>query len=334
MPERFWNYTSQKEEDHQLRHKVKIDISCSIAGVKLETCVLNTSGPKDETLPLLEIIGKSKSSAITMKSCTLEPRVGNPEPRYANLPNKSSINSMGLPNLGYKEYVKFSKILKKKYKKPVIASICGMTLEDNIIMFEAFNKSDADIIEFNPGSPNTIGKPIVGYDFKEMDRQLKEATKICKKPLGVKLPPYFDFVHYEAMAKVLRKYPIDFVTCINSIGNGLIINPRTEKPIIKPKGGFGGIGGRMIKPTALANVRKFYELLGNKVKIIGVGGVMSGIDAFEFILAGASAVQLGTVYMQEGPKCFSRIQRELSLFMKRKGYSSIEEFRGKLKPLE
>ncbi len=313
---------------------MKADISTTIGGVKLASCIFNTSGPRDETLPLLKIIGKSASSAITMKSCTLEPRVGNPEPRYADLPNKSSINSMGLPNLGYKEYVRFVPILKKEFKKPVVASICGMTLEDDVVMFNAFNKVNVDLIEFNPGSPNTIGKPIVGYDAREMDRLLAKVTKICKKPLGVKLPPYFDLVHFEEITKVLKKYPISFITCINSIGNGLVIDPKTETAIIKPKGGFGGIGGRAIKYTTLANVRKFYELLGNKIQIIGVGGVSSGVDAFELILAGASAVQVGTVYMQEGPKCFARIQKELADYMSKKGYKTIEDFRGKLKVIE
>lgn len=312
----------------------KVNISTTIGGVKLDTCIFNTSGPKDETLPLLKIIGKSKSSAITMKSCTLEPRIGNPEPRYANLPNKSSINSMGLPNLGYKEYVKFVPILKKQFKKPVVASICGMTLEDDVIMFKAFNSTEVDLIEFNPGSPNTIGKPIVGYDVKEMDRLLATVTKICKKPLGVKLPPYFDWVHFEQIANVLKKYPVKFITCINSIGNGLVIDAKKEQAVIKPKGGFGGIGGRVIKYTTLANVRKFYELLGDKIQIIAVGGITSGIDAFEAILVGASAIQLGTIYMQEGPSCFARIQKELAEYMGKKGYKTIEDFRGKLKAIE
>lgn len=321
---------------------MKTDISATIGGVKLTTCIFNTSGPRDETLPLLKIIGKSASSAITMKSCTLEPRDGNPEPRYADLPNKSSINSMGLPNLGYREYVRFVPLLKKEFKKPVVASICGMTLEDDLIMFKAFNQTGVDLIEFNPGSPNTIGKPIVGYDVKEMDRLLAAVTKVCKKPWGIKLPPYFDLVHFEEIAKVLKKYPISFVTCINSIGNGLVIDPEKEQPVIKPKGGFGGIGGRAIKYTTLANVRKFYELLGDeqvpsnrsKIKIIGVGGVSSGVDAFELILAGASAVQIGTAYMQEGPKVFARVQKELAEYMSKKGYTSIEDFRGKLKVIE
>ena len=308
------------------------DISTEIAGVKFETCVLNAAGPADVTLKELEVIGKSKSSAITMKSCTLEPRKGNPEPRYADL-EFGSINSMGLPNLGYKAYVKFSKIVKEKYAKPVVASISGMTLEDNIVIFKAFNDSPVDLIEFNPGSPNTIGKPIVGYDFQEMDRLLETVSKICKKPWGVKLPAYFDFVHYDQIAKVIKKYPVKFLTSVNSVGNGLVIDPNKEKTVIKPKGGFGGIGGRYIKYTALANVRKFYELLGRKIQIIGVGGVYTGVDAFEFILAGASAVQIGTAFLQKGPVIFAKAQKELLDFMEKKGYKNIEDVRGKLKTI-
>ncbi|OGH19469.1 MAG: dihydroorotate oxidase [Candidatus Levybacteria bacterium RIFCSPHIGHO2_12_FULL_38_12] len=308
-----------------------IDISTTIAGIKLDSCIFNASGPNDETLPQLEIIGKSKSPAITMKSCTIAFREGNPGPRYADLPANSSINSMGLPNLGYKEYIKFTKILKKKYEKPVVASICGMTLEDNVEMFKAFNNSDVDIIEFNPGSPNTIGKPIVGYNPIEMDRLLAAVSKICKKPWGVKLPPYFDFVHYEQIAKVLKQYPVKFVTSINSVGNGLVIDPEKEAPAIKPKGGFGGIGGRLIKNIALANVRKFYLLFEDKIQVIGVGGAATGIDVFEFILAGASAVQIATTFMQEGTPAFPRLQKELKDYMKKKGYKTIEDFRGKLR---
>ena len=305
------------------------DISTEIAGVKFGTCVFNTAGPADVTLKELEIIGKSKSSAITMKSCTLEQRKGNPEPRYADL-EFGSINSMGLPNLGYKAYIKFSKILKEKYKKPVVASISGMTLKDNIVIFKAFNDSSVDLIEFNPGSPNTIGKPIVGYDFQEMDRLLDAVSRICRKPWGVKLPAYFDLVHYDQIAKVINKYPVKFVTCINSVGNGLVIDPYKEKTVIKPKGGFGGIGGRYIKYTALANVRRFYELLDSKIQIIGVGGVYFGIDAFEFILAGASAVQIGTAFLQKGPGIFGDVQEELKGFIAKKGYKNLSDFQGKL----
>lgn len=310
---------------------MKADISTKIAGVGLKTCVFNTSGPADVTLKELEIIGKSQSSAITMKSCTLESREGNPEPRYADL-EFGSINSMGLPNLGYKAYVKFSKAL-QKYNKPVIASVSGMTLDDNVAIFKAFNDSPVDIIEFNPGSPNTIGKPIVGYDPQETDRLLEAVSAVCKKPFGVKLPPYFDLVHYDQIAAVIKKYPVKFVTCINSLGNGLAIDAETERPLIKPKGGFGGIGGGYSKFHALANVRRFYELLEDKIQVIGVGGVYTGTDAFEFILAGASAVQIGTAFLQKGPGIFETVQNELADLMAQKGYKKLSDFRGKLKTL-
>jgi len=310
-----------------------VDISTKIAGVKLETCIFNAAGPADVTLRELEKIASSKSSAVTMKSCTLEPREGNPEPRYADL-EYGSINSMGLPNLGYKAYVVFSQRLKKGYKKPVIASISGMTLEDNVTIFKAFNKSPVDFIEFNPGSPNTIGKPIVGYDASAMDKLLKAVSKVSKKPFGVKLPPYFDLVHFDEIAKIIKKYPVKFVACINSIGNGLVIDANSEKPLIKPKGGLGGIGGKYIKFTALANVRRFYELFNGKIDVIGVGGVYSGKDAFEFILAGASAVQIGTAYLQKGPNIFSKVQTELRDIMSKKKYKRLSDFRGKLKTLD
>lgn len=312
---------------------MKADISTTLAGVKLDTCVFNASGPKDETLPELEVIAKSKSAAIMMKSCTIQAREGNPKPRYVDLAY-GSFNSMGLPNLGYKAYVQFSKILSKKYKKPIIASICGMTLDDNIEIFKAFNDTLVDLIELNPGSPNTIGKPIIGYDTKAMEKLLGAVSKVCKKPFGVKLPPYFDLVHFEETAKVIKKYPVKFVTCINAFGNALVIDYKKESAIIKPKGGLGGLGGLYVKYNALANVRRFSQLFEDKIQVVGVGGVYSGIDAFEYILAGASAVQIGSAFMQKGPGIFKKIQDELRAIMEKKSYKSISDFRGKLKTLD
>ena len=302
-----------------------------IAGIELQTCVFNASGPLCASEAELVAIGKSHSSAIMMKSCTLESRSGNPEPRYIDL-QLGSINSMGLPNLGFKAYVSFIPKL-KKYGKPVVASGSGLSLEDNPTIIKAFNDTDVDLIELNLSCPNIVGKPQVGYDPEQTDAVLTSVMKITNKPLGVKLPPYFDFVHYEQVAKIFNKHQVRFVTCINSVGNTLFIDPHKECAVIKPKGGFGGLGGKYIKPVALANVRKFYELLNKDIDIIGVGGIYNGTDVFEFILAGAKAVQVGTIFMQEGPSCFERIEKEFRNVMYEKGYSSIEEIRGKLKTL-
>ena len=136
------------------------------------------------------------------------------------------------------------------------------------------------------------------------------------------------------MATILNNTKISFIVSINSIGNALFIDWRNEKVVIKPKGGFGGLGGKYIKPTALANVRKFHELLNKKIKIVGVGGIYTGIDAFEFILSGATLLQLGTSFYKEGTTIFRRISKELCQIMEKKGYTTLDDFRGKLKVIE
>ncbi len=306
-----------------------IDLSTNIASIELASYLVNASGPDCTTIEELQTIGASESAAIMMKSCTVLPREGNPEPRYQRLPF-GAIQSMGLPNLGYKEYLGFSTQL-KEYKKPIIASISGLSLEDNLEMVKAFQGGDADMLEYNFSCPNIVGKPQLAYDFEETDRVLGEICKINSKVLGIKLPPYFDFCHYDQMAEIILKHDVQFISCINSIGNTLIIDSETESPIIKPKDGFGGLSGEYIKPIGLANVRAFYNRLQGKVAIFGVGGIVSGTDAFEYILAGADAVQIGTTFEKEGPGCFSRIAQELQEIMNKKGYRSISEFKGKLK---
>jgi dihydroorotate dehydrogenase (fumarate) len=221
-----------------------------------------------------------------------------------------------------------------KIKKPYIVSVAGMTPDDNILIIERLNCVDGvSAIELNLSCPNLIGKPQMAYDFRETDNFLYKICKDLKKPLGVKLPPYFDPVHFQKMSDILNNYPISFVTCINSIGNALVIDPHSETVVIKPKSGFGGIGGDFIKPTALANVRMFSKLLTCDISVIGCGGIKSGWDAFEHILCGASAVQIGTQLWKEGVKCFERISEELKLIMIEKGYNNINDFKGKLKEI-
>jgi len=309
-----------------------IDISANISGINFDRCIMNASGPLDATLEELTDIATSSAGGIVMKSCTVEVREGNPEPRYIDV-EWGSINSMGLPNLGYKYYNDITPKL-KSYGKPLIASIAGAESQEYEKIVEAFNSSNVDILEINLSCPNVVGRPQIGYDFEMSEEIMGVVGDVSDKPWGVKLPPYFDFVHFEEMASILNNSKISFIVSINSIGNALFIDWETEKVLIKPKGGFGGLGGKYIKPTALANVRKFHELLDKKIKIVGVGGIYSGIDAFEFILSGATLLQLGTSFAQEGPQIFERVSRELKAIMEKKGYKSLEDFRGKLKVID
>jgi dihydroorotate dehydrogenase (fumarate) len=132
---------------------------------------------------------------------------------------------------------------------------------------------------------------------------------------------------------VISRCGVDFLNLINSVGNGLVVNPDQEAVVIKPKGGFGGMGGAIIKPVALANVRAFYKHFKGTMPIIGTGGVVRGVDAFEHLLCGASAVQVGTALVEEGVEIFTRLEKELTACLERKGYASPEACRGKLKEL-
>lgn len=307
-----------------------MNLSSSVAGIKLDVPIFNASGPRCTTIEELNAIGESDAGAILTKSATLEPREGNPEPRYYEF-HGGSINSMGLPNLGYKEYLNIIPKL-KIHNKPIFASVSGLKLDHNLEIIKEYCKlEELKAIELNLSCPNVIGKPQIGYDFEQSTEVLEEVGKICTKPLGVKLPPYFDMSHFDSITKVLNNSKIKFVTCINSPGNGLVIDPETESIVIKPKGGFGGIGGTVVKPFGLSNVRKMRELLREDISVIGVGGITKGSDAFEYFLAGADAVQIGTAYQTNKVSIFSKVKSELEDYMKKKNYESIDEFKNKLK---
>jgi dihydroorotate dehydrogenase (fumarate) len=121
------------------------------------------------------------------------------------------------------------------------------------------------------------------------------------------------------------------VASINTIGNALAVDSVAEMPVIRAKGGFAGLSGPAVKYTALANVKQMRELLDDSIDVVGVGGVTRGKDVFELILCGAKAVQVGTCHWVEGPTCFDRMCQELKDIMKEKGYTSVDDFRGKLK---
>ena len=308
-----------------------MDLSVTIAGVKFSSCFMNASGALCVTREELLALGRSHVSAIVTKSMTVEARQGNPSPRYYGFPG-GSINSMGLPNLGYKAYAELVPEL-KRFGKPVIASIAGLCEDDFPTIAQVINEASPDLVEVNLSCPNIPGKPQIGYDAEASERLMKRMRKIITVPMGVKLPPYFDPAHHQLMGDVIGRCGVDFLNLINSVGNALVVNPETETVVIKPKGGFGGLGGSLIKPVALANVRAFWKYFNGKIPIIGTGGVTSGGDAFEHILCGASAVQIGTALVEEGVGVFTRLEQELTACLEKKGYKSVEECRGKLKEL-
>lgn len=311
-------------------------LETKFVGKTFENPFMNASGVHCMSAEELDELAESAAGTFIMKSATAAAREGNPTPRYQDIPY-GSINSMGLPNHGVDFYLDYA----SKYQTanpeaaPIFCSISGMGGEESLAILDKVEKSDfAGITELNLSCPNVVGKPQIAYDFGTTEQLLDQVFEKFTKPLGVKLPPYFDLVHFDQMAEILNKYPIKYINSINSIGNALFIDPMTETVVIKPKKGFGGLGGEYVKPTALANVHAFYLRLKSDIQIIGTGGIQTGQDAFEHLLAGASMLQIGTALHQEGTEIFTRVIDELETIMSEKGYQSIDDFRGKLKHIE
>ena len=303
-----------------------------IAGFSFDNCLMNAAGVACMSVEELEEVRQSAAGSFVTKTATLEARAGNPEPRYRDIP-LGSINSMGLPNQGIDYYLDYLLSLQESQpERTFFLSLVGMSPDEtHTLLKKVQNSGFKGITELNLSCPNVPGKPQIAYDFEATERILGEAFGYFDKPLGIKLPPYFDIVHFDQAAEVFNRHPLKFVNCVNSIGNGMYIED--ESVVIRPKNGFGGIGGEYIKPTALANVHAFYQRLNPSIQIIGTGGVYTGRDAFEHILCGASMVQIGTALHQQGVEVFERVSLGLKAIMVQKGYETIEDFKGKLKYL-
>jgi dihydroorotate dehydrogenase (fumarate) len=295
--------------------------------------LMNASGcyctTKEE---LFDLYRNDYCSMVVSKSCTVKPRDGNPEPRYYD-ENNFSINSTGLRNKGlfyylsmipfFNIYNKFNNITNpKKY----IISFADLANIDFFIYHiqQHYKKYEFDLnFELNLSCPNIPGKGQIGYDFDETNKLLNKVFSNIDQQLinnkhiniGVKLPPYFDTIHFNQIADVLNQYPLSHVTCINSLGNGFVFNNKNNKnnemeQSIAGNGGYGGIGGSIIKPFGLSNVRKLNELLNGNISLYGCGGIINGKDVYEYEKCGASVVQIGTELYKHGPDIFETIYND------------------------
>lgn len=321
--------------------------SCDITTFIGRSPFINASGCLCATRTMLADLETGEPAGICSKSCTLIHRSGNPEPRYWEHPNgQLTINSMGLPNLGVDYYLNY--FVETDFKGWKCISLAVMSLSETRDMLNRVlsNHLVVDAIEFNLSCPNLEGKEIVAYDKPALGNLLRELEQVCRElesntsrwpKFGIKLPPYFQIADYLDIARMLNPDWISFIHTVNSVPNALVIDIASEETVIHPKQGFGGLGGEVIKAIALANVRGFwlaFRQLGGKwsdIQIIGCGGISRGEDVFEMILAGASAVSIGSQLMIEGPGCIARMTDELIQIMHSKNYQKLSDFKGRLK---
>jgi len=314
----------------------------NVGGISLDCCVYNAAGPRTSTLEELVAIGESRSGAILSKSTTPACQKGNPKfPQIIDLGEhcSGSFNTAGISDHEINYYIS-TEVTEKLcvFEKPYIISIAGLSLKDNLEMIERIGQvTGVSAIELNLSCPNLVGRPIIAYDFEQMETSLQAVTShpsFSNKPLGIKLAPYLDNSMLSTVVSIIAKFPVKYIVTANSIGNAMFIDSEHECMAIAAT--YGGLSGGYIKPVVLSNVRSLTQLLKEAdredIDIVGVGGVANGTDAFELILCGAKAVQVATQHWKEGPNCFNRIADELEAIMKAKGYTSIEDFRGKLKP--
>tara|TARA_Y100000817_G_C16833522_1_gene534629 strand:+ start:336 stop:1238 length:903 start_codon:yes stop_codon:yes gene_type:complete len=296
--------------------------------------ICNASGVYSRTSTELYKMMFSHSGSFITKSSTFNPRTGNPTPSYWEN-NSISINSMGLPNHGYRYYTDFIEDLDKD-EKHCFLSIANIDNDEtgNILDYIA----DKDYIvypEINVSCPNIPGKEQLAYNYNELDNFLTHVMdEKYNKPYGLKLPPFFDPVHFMFIANIINQHKnIKYLTCVNSVGNVLDVDISTNKGVIFPKNGLGGLGGDYILPVALSNVYQLKQILPN-IDIIGCGGIKSGEDVYKHILVGASMVQIGTALNRDGPNIIPRILRELEDIMIEKGYETLDDFKGKYNEMQ
>ena len=274
--------------------------------IKLSNPLSNASGVLCYSYNDLNTMLNSNSAFMITKSCTLYPRDGNEEPRFWSN-NEISINSMGLPNMGFRYYMNWIK--DNYHKKPIILSIANINNNETSRLLNMIYSLDyIHLPEINVSCPNIVGKPQLAYDMDSLNYFLSKIMTIyyANKPYGLKLPPFFDPVHIEQISLIIEKYPmIKYITCCNSVGNTLILNENNQ-PVIKPKDGLGGLGGTYMKPIGLSNVYQFKKRLPN-IDIIGCGGIQTKKDVEEYLSVGASCVQIGTALWNDGIGIFDKL---------------------------
>jgi dihydroorotate dehydrogenase (NAD+) catalytic subunit len=294
-------------------------LSTSIGQIKLERPTILASGILGISLDVFTRIYHAGAGAVVTKSLSKEPWEGYPNPTIFSVKGGGWINAVGLSNPGAPY---FAKMLTPNKDVPIIVSLVGSVDKDFEYMVKQFENVKVLAYELNLSCPHVAKVGLeVGDDpdlVKKIVKKVKSKTKVpILAKVGLGTTNYLDTV------AAAVKAGIDGITAINTL-RAMAIDVETQRPILSNK--IGGLSGTPIKPVA---VRCVYEIASQyKIPIIGCGGISSWDDAVEFILAGASAVQIGSAVGDNWISVFSEINNGILQYMKRKGYSTIQEMVG------
>jgi dihydroorotate dehydrogenase (NAD+) catalytic subunit len=279
------------------------------------------SGILGYSLETFETIVEGGAGAIVTKSVGLKPRKGYANPTVVQA-DCGLINAVGLPNPGIDEFVKEIRRAKASLKVPLIVSVYGFSAEEYATVSKKAVVAGADAVELNVSCPHVkeTGSEI-GQDPEVLADVIKRVKVAVDEPVFVKLSPNVSSVADVGVAAA--EAGADGLTVMNTV-KAMVIDVETTLPVLSNR--VGGLSGQAVKPIAVRHVYDVYEQV--KVPIVGCGGVASWRDAVEFLLAGASAVQIGTAVATRGPSVFAQVARGVCAYLKRKGFRSVGEIVG------
>jgi dihydroorotate dehydrogenase (NAD+) catalytic subunit len=298
-----------------------VNLGFSIGDLHFKNPVLTASGTFGYGSEFDDFLDVSKLGGIVLKGTTIEPREGNSYPRMAETPS-GMLNAVGLQNKGieYFENIIYPRIL--NYKTNIIVNVNGSYIEDYVALAERIDKLEKiPAIELNISCPNVkMGGMAFGTNLVTAREVTREVRAVYSKKLIVKLSPNVtDIVDF---ARVVEEEGADSVSLINTL-LGMSVDVVNMRPALSTI--TGGLSGPAIKPVALRMVWQVANAV--KIPVIGMGGIMSVSDALEFLLAGASAIQIGTASFID-PQASVNIVKGIEGFLERKGFSDVKQIIG------
>lgn len=301
-----------------MNHKLAIDLP----GLALKNPVMPASGCFGFGREYSQYYDLSRLGAVIMKAATGTKRLGNPTPRVAETAS-GMLNAIGLQNPGVDEIIRTEVPFLASYDTNIIANVAGSTIEEYVYVAKQFNNStDVDALELNISCPNVKEGGIqFGTDAEMAARITNKVKQVSQKPVFVKLSP--NVTDIVTMAKAVEAAGADGLSMINTL-TGMQIHLPSRKPLLANQ--TGGLSGPAIKPIA---IRMIYEVKQHvSIPIIGMGGIQTAEDVLEFLLAGASAVAVGTANFQNPLVCVEIID-QLPKVLKSYGFKSVNEAIGK-----
>ncbi|MEE9511600.1 MAG: dihydroorotate dehydrogenase [Nitrosopumilaceae archaeon] len=297
-------------------------LSTSIGQIKLERPTILASGILGISLDVFNRIYRAGAGAVVTKSLSKEPWEGYSNPTIFSVNGNGWLNAVGLSNPGASY---FAKMISQNQDVPIIVSLVGSTEDDFDFMVKQFENVKVLAYELNLSCPHVAKVGLeVGDDPELVKKIVKKVKSVTKVPVIAKVG--LGTTHYLDTVAAACDAGIDAITAINTL-RAMAIDVETQRPILSNK--IGGLSGTPIKPIA---VRCVYEISSEyKIPIIGCGGISNWKDAVEFLLAGASAVQIGSAVGDGWIDVFDEINKGILQYMEKKGFSKIEEMIGRAK---